>query len=467
MKEVAFRWIDKFLVNLKIQENFLILFFSSLLAMIIVSLTLVNAIQNQQEQALHQEVRLVAGLIANTELNSTQVSNLLADSNIQQGRKGRFPIQIADSNQYLSGGELPGLFSSLNLSHLSIISICILFLIMSSYYIKTFMGGALFNIYDAVLRLANGDLASRINYAPARNEFNLIAQTIDRVSEREHVLVKATQEAIALIQQISSQLGQRSNENTKLTSQQQEQIDSLASATEQMAASIREVAVHAHDSSTQTSEATKTTDQGQSQVEQTLAAIKKLTTEINAASSAVTKLDANAAQIDAIVSAIRAISEQTNLLALNAAIEAARAGEQGRGFAVVADEVRTLASRTQNATVEIQKMIETLQTNSRQLMTVMQQTVTEAETSEQLMESVSKSIEDISGQNKYIADRSIEIAAAAEEQGAVADNIASDVERVRTGSEHLASMVNQTSAEIQSLHQQADNLESLMTDLKV
>ncbi|EDP99852.1 methyl-accepting chemotaxis protein [Shewanella benthica] len=467
MKEVTFRWIDKFLVNLKIQENFLILFSSSLLTMIIVSFTLVNAIQNQQEQALHQEVRLVAGLMADTELNSTQVSNLLANSNVQRGRNGLFPMRIAESDQYLSGGELPGLFTALSPSHMGVIAISILFLIMSTYYIMTFVGGALFNIYDAVLRLANGDLASRINYDPARNEFNLIAQTIDRVSEREHVLVKATQEAIALIQQISSQLGQRSNENTKLSSQQQERIDSLASATEQMAASIREVAVHAHDSSTQTGEATKTTDQGRSQVGQTLIAIKKLTAEINAASGAVTELDSNAAQIDAIVSAIRAISEQTNLLALNAAIEAARAGEQGRGFAVVADEVRTLASRTQNATVEIQKMIETLQKNSRQLMTVMQQTVTEAETSEQLMESVSKSIEDISGQNKYIADRSIEIAAAAEEQGAVADNIASDVELVRTGSEHLASMVTQTSAEIQSLHQQADNLESLMKDLKV
>ncbi|WP_299796677.1 methyl-accepting chemotaxis protein [uncultured Shewanella sp.] len=467
MKEVAFRWIDRYLVNVKLQENFLILFFSSLLAILIVSLTLISAEQDQKNQQLKQEITLVSSLISKTELTQSEVSALLSNSNLQLGNHGQFATSIPNTNFTISAKELPGIFSALSLGHIGIMLFCIGFIIISSYYIKTFMGGALFNIYDAVKRLADGDLASRIAYAPARNEFNLIAQTIDRVSEREHVLVKTTQEAIALIQQISSQLRQRSNENAELTSQQQERIDSLASATEQMASSVREVASHAHDSSTQTSEATQTATTGLSQVVSTQEAIQKLTVEINAASGAVTELDSSASQIDDVVSTINAISEQTNLLALNAAIEAARAGEQGRGFAVVADEVRTLAGRTQTATVEIQKMIEALQSNSQGLITVIEQTVNEAQSSETLMESVSKSISDLSGQNQYIADRSIEIAAAAEEQGAVADNIASDVDLVRAGSEKVAVMVTKTASEIEALNNQADVLESLMKDLKV
>ncbi|MFT6133040.1 MAG: methyl-accepting chemotaxis protein [Shewanella sp.] len=467
MKQVAFRWIDKYLINVKLHENFLVLFFTAVLAVVVMGVCFVDAASSQRTVEAQKQVDVIAKLASATQLSASDLAPLLQNTAINIGRNTDISAQVSGLNYSLSYVDDTSFLTGLGLWHITAISLSLLLMFVCSYYVNTFIGGSLFDIYGALRRLAEGDLASRIGYTPARNEFNLIARTVDRVTEREHLLVKTTQEAVALIQQISAQLRVRSDENTQLASVQQDRIDSLASATEEMAVSIREVASHAQESSTQISRATEKTTQGQAQIKKTLVEINQLAGEVRGTSVAVAELDSSATEIGEVIATINAISDQTNLLALNAAIEAARAGEQGRGFSVVADEVRTLAGRTQAATVEIQKIIETLQTNSRGVMNVMAKTVKEAESSEQLMTSASQNINEIAEQNQHISDRSLEIAAAAEEQGAVADNIANDVDSVRSSSIQVMELVNMTAKEIESLSRQADVLEELMKDLIV
>lgn len=466
MKEIPFRWIDKYLIHLKIQEKFYLLFLLPVLALVILTLVLDNAADSMMDTLYQEELVIMRNLIEGGDLSRSQVASIIATSDSIRFGSGTGSVSVNNGAFSLVSTHSQSLWAALSTSHITVIAITLFLIATGVYYIMTFIGGAMFTMNKALMTLSSGDLTNRMNFFKVRDEFSEIAITIDQVAEREQKMVLSIQESIALMQQISSDLN-LSNQNTaEISGTQQEHLNSLASATEQMASTIREVANLAHDSSSQTENARSVAQQGQHKVGHTLSSISQLSVEIQSASEAVAELDANAAQIDEVVTTINGISEQTNLLALNAAIEAARAGEQGRGFAVVADEVRALAGRTQQATVEIQTMIEALQRNSQSLTKLMETTVMNASEGQSLMSEVDSEIASLADKNQSISDSSVQIATAAEEQGVVADNIAASVEEIRVQSDQVCEMVSTTNNNIDQLRRQSDTMEALLTGLK-
>ncbi|WP_420800889.1 methyl-accepting chemotaxis protein [Pseudomonas cavernicola] len=249
--------------------------------------------------------------------------------------------------------------------------------------------------------------------------------------------------------------------------QQYREVDQVATAFQEMSATAQDVAHNAAQAAEAARSADEASREGLGVIDKTTSAIELLASEMNVAMQEVEGLANSSQQIGSVLEVIRSIAEQTNLLALNAAIEAARAGEAGRGFAVVADEVRNLAKRTQDSVEEIRQVIEGLQNGTREVVSTMGSSHRQAQSSVSQVELAVTALRRISDAVGVITDMNLQIASAAEEQSSVAEEINRNVASIRDVTESISVQADESAQVSQSLNRLANHQQSLMDQFRV
>ncbi|WP_061008027.1 methyl-accepting chemotaxis protein [Vibrio sp. CUB2] len=324
------------------------------------------------------------------------------------------------------------------------------------------------DIKEAMVQIASGegDLSQRISIN-SQDEIGLLAGGFNQFVTKIQATVSQVVESSNTLRQEMNNLNALTSTIADSTVGQQRDSEAVAAAVHEMQVTSRNVS----DSATEAALASQTANEELSNtnviLEQTVAAIRDLAGEIESASQVINTLDNDVSNIASVLDVIRGIAEQTNLLALNAAIEAARAGEQGRGFAVVADEVRSLASRTQKSTGEIQAMIEKLQAGAAQAVEVMQGSKTSSEDTIQSAGLATESLAEILNAIARMNEMNTHIATAAGQQSSVSDEVNSNVQGIADSSTSIVDVVTQAQQSLSMLSEQTQQLDKQVSQFRV
>jgi methyl-accepting chemotaxis protein len=308
--------------------------------------------------------------------------------------------------------------------------------------------------------IADGNFTQPVTVG-SQDEIGQLAQSAEKIRQELGLALHQVVESAASLAGEAAELAAVSTATTDGVATQQRETDMVATAINEMTATVAEVARSAAHAAEAAHKADEESRDGHQIVASTINDIDKLATEIERTAEAINTLESDSENISSVLDVIRGIAEQTNLLALNAAIEAARAGEQGRGFAVVADEVRTLASRTQQSTQEIQSMIERLQKGTHDAVQAMAQNRSHAQETVQQAARAGTALKTITEAVTRISDMNSQIASAAEEQGAVAEEINRNVVKISQVAEESASGAQRITAASHDLSDLAKTLQQL------
>jgi len=348
----------------------------------------------------------------------------------------------------------------------TVVAVGALLSIILAYITITGIGLGVRRIEEAASRLAGGDLNVEVDYQ-GKDELGHIATAFNTMATSFRQTVNEIKDSITRLAAAAEETSVVTAQTNAGISQQQTETSQVATAVNEMNATVHEVARNAVDAAAAAKDADDSFTAGKKVVDTIIEAIGALATEVDQAAKVIHDLEQESDSIGSVLDVIKGIAEQTNLLALNAAIEAARAGEQGRGFAVVADEVRTLAGRTQESTKEIEEMITRLQSGAGKAVQVMETGKEKTRIGVEHASAAGEALQTINEAVARITSMNTQIASAAEEQSAVTEEINRSIVSINSVAEQSAAGAQQTAQASDDLAKLAEQLKGLVERFKV
>ncbi|MDD9195675.1 methyl-accepting chemotaxis protein [Aliivibrio sp. S3MY1] len=360
------------------------------------------------------------------------------------------PLKVQLTNQLLSAG------------------IVLLLSILIMVYVMNVMFAPLLRITHALGTIANGngDLTQRLKIE-SHDEIGELANSFNVFTDSQHALIRHINQQSVDLEKDASHGVENSQLTMKSLASQQEHLISVATAMNQMSGAASDIAMNAAQTATAAQQSTKNSEDGLTLASSTRHSVQQLALEVSNTTDVISELNSHVNSISGILVTIQAIAEQTNLLALNAAIEAARAGEQGRGFAVVADEVRVLSKRTQDSTQEIYSMIETLQKSTSKVVEAMESNKQTVEGTVNDIDHLAESLNESNQAISLISDMATQIATAAEEQSQVILEMNDNTMTIKETSEDIMLSAQSSLGQAQELKMHADSLNEQVSQFKI